>query len=112
MEVSATKYNDQRTANAFWQLIKPQSREVRRQLAVYIYQSLAQEGASAEDLNTDDVSKPKQLASMFAFIKTELSKKQREKIDPFVSSLGVDMQLPADFDEKKEYRKHLEEKYR
>lgn len=33
------------------------------------------------------------------------------KISPFIERLGVDLNLPADFDEKEAYRKHLEEKY-
>lgn len=45
-----------------------------------------------------------------AFIK---SKEERTvKISPFVRNLGVDMDLPTDFDEKKEYNEHLEKKYR
>ncbi|ADV42708.1 hypothetical protein [Bacteroides helcogenes] len=34
-----------------------------------------------------------------------------QKISERVARLGVDLGLPADFDEKEEYRKHLEEKY-
>lgn len=37
-------------------------------------------------------------------------KKEEIKITPFVERLGVDLDLPADFDEKEAYRKHLEEK--
>lgn len=33
------------------------------------------------------------------------------KISPFIERLGVDLNLPVDFDEKEAYRKHLEEKY-
>ncbi len=34
------------------------------------------------------------------------------KVTPFVKQLGVDLDLPADFDEKEAYRNYLEEKYR
>ena len=38
-------------------------------------------------------------------------KTPKEQVTPFVESLGTDLHLPADFDEKEAYRKHLEEKY-
>lgn len=34
-----------------------------------------------------------------------------QKISERIARLGVDLGLPADFDEKEEYRKHLKEKY-
>ena len=34
-----------------------------------------------------------------------------EQMNKKVESLGIDLHLPADFDEKEAYRKHLEEKY-
>lgn len=46
------------------------------------------------------------------YIEQTNSNKQAVKITPFVKQLGVDLNLPADFDEKEAYRKHLEEKYR
>ena len=46
------------------------------------------------------------------YIEQTNSNKQAVKITPFVKRLGVDLNLPADFDEKEAYRKHLEEKYR
>ena len=36
---------------------------------------------------------------------------QAVRITPFVKQLGIDLNLPADFDEKEAYRKYLEEKY-
>ena len=36
---------------------------------------------------------------------------ERLKITPYVSCLGIDLDLPADFDEREAYRKYLEEKY-
>lgn len=33
------------------------------------------------------------------------------KITSYVSRLGTDLDLPADFDEREAYRKHLEEKH-
>ena len=35
----------------------------------------------------------------------------KKGITTFVESLGTDLHLPADFDEKEAYRKHVEEKY-
>lgn len=36
---------------------------------------------------------------------------EKIKVTPFIERLGVDLNLPADFNEKEAYRKHLEEKY-
>ena len=38
--------------------------------------------------------------------------KRTVRVTPFVEQLGVDLDLPADFDEKEAYRRHLEEKYK
>lgn len=46
------------------------------------------------------------------YIEQMNKKEPKEQVTPFVESLGIDLQLPADFDEKEAYRKHLEEKYR
>lgn len=45
------------------------------------------------------------------FISEEKGKDDEIKITSFVAKLGTDLGLPADFDEKEAYRKHLEEKY-
>lgn len=34
------------------------------------------------------------------------------QVTPFVKNLGVDMNLSVDYDEKREYQKYLEQKYR
>ena len=46
------------------------------------------------------------------YIEQMNKKKPEEQVTPFVESLGTDLHLSADFDEKEAYRKHLEEKYR
>ena len=38
--------------------------------------------------------------------------KRTVRVTPFVEQLGVDLDMPADFDEKEAYRRHLEEKYK
>ena len=45
------------------------------------------------------------------YIEQMNKKTPKEQVTPFVESLGIDLHLPADFDEKEAYRKHLEEKY-
>lgn len=42
---------------------------------------------------------------------TNKKKSKEIEISPFVKSISTPIQLPEDFDNKKEYRKHLEEKY-
>lgn len=47
------------------------------------------------------------------FLKDSSSKNMEHyKTTPFVERLGVDLDLPSDFNEKEAYRKHLEEKYK
>ena len=46
------------------------------------------------------------------YIEQTKKSKHSAKITPFVKQLGADLNLPADFDEKEAYRKHLEEKYK
>lgn len=38
--------------------------------------------------------------------------KRKIRVTPFVESLGVDCNLPSDYDEKNAYREHLSKKYR
>ncbi len=45
------------------------------------------------------------------FISQSIDEDKKVKVTSFVSQLGVDLNLPADFDEREAYRKHLEEKY-
>ena len=42
------------------------------------------------------------------YIEQMNKKTPKEQVTPFVESLGIDLHLPADFDEKEAYRKHLE----
>jgi len=50
-----------------------------------------------------------------AFIRKFVNHPEEEKkiirVTPFIERLGVELDLPAHFDEKEAYRKHLEEKY-
>ena len=39
-------------------------------------------------------------------------KMENAKVTSFVERLGVDLDLPENFDEKEAYRKHLKEKYK
>lgn len=51
-----------------------------------------------------------------SFIRRYVEQMRKEKpsvpITPFVNRLGIDLNLPADFDEKEAYRKYLEDKYK
>lgn len=51
-----------------------------------------------------------------SFIRRYVEQMRKEKpsvpITPFVNQLGIDLNLPADFDEKEAYRKYLEDKYK
>lgn len=44
------------------------------------------------------------------FINEDKDKDGKIKITPWVAKLGTDLGQPSDFDEKKSYRNHLEEK--
>lgn len=46
------------------------------------------------------------------FIDQPTETKKEIRITPFVERLGVNLGLPADFDEKEAYRKHIEGKYK
>lgn len=46
------------------------------------------------------------------FISQDSEEDKKETVTSFVAQLGTDLNLPADFDEREAYRKHLEEKYR
>lgn len=47
------------------------------------------------------------------FVKnSSIGNAKRGKVTPFVERLGVDLELPSDFDEKAAYRNYLEEKYK
>lgn len=43
--------------------------------------------------------------------KTQAKSIDEDGISPFVRSLGADINLPKDFDEKKAYREYITEKY-
>ena len=45
------------------------------------------------------------------FISHPVKEQSKIKVTPFVERLGVELDLPEGFNEKDEYRKHLEEKY-
>lgn len=45
------------------------------------------------------------------FISQDADEDKKVKVTSFVSQLGVDLNLPPDFDEREAYRKHLDEKY-
>ncbi|EGG54733.1 conserved domain protein [Paraprevotella xylaniphila YIT 11841] len=45
------------------------------------------------------------------FVERSAKPQGKSKITPYVSRLGIDLDLPADFDEREAYRKYLEEKY-
>ena len=51
-----------------------------------------------------------------SFIRRYVEQMRKEEpsvpITPSVNQLGVDLNLPADFDEKEAYRKYLEDKYK
>ena len=46
------------------------------------------------------------------FISQSKEGNKQIKITPFIESLGVDLNLSLDFDEREAYRKYLEEKYK
>ncbi len=45
------------------------------------------------------------------FVEKSARPQERPKITPYVRRLGVDLDLPADFDEREAYREYLEEKH-
>lgn len=45
------------------------------------------------------------------FVERSAKPQGKSKITPYVSRLGIDLDLPTDFDEREAYRKYLEEKY-
>ena len=52
-----------------------------------------------------------------SYLKTLMNKepekgKKKIEISPFVKSLATGVRIPADLDARKEYRAHLEEKYK
>lgn len=53
------------------------------------------------------VKQQNRLRNIYKVVKED---KQIE-VTPFVSQLGVDLNLPSDFDEREAYHKHLQEKH-
>ena len=49
---------------------------------------------------------------MRKFIRQSQNEKNDIKVTAFVESLGVDLNLPSDFDDKKAYQDYLWEKYK
>ncbi len=49
---------------------------------------------------------------MRKFIRQSQNEKNDIKVTAFVESLGVDLNLPSDFDDKKAYQNYLGEKYK
>ena len=87
--VDAKNRND--VVEAFWTLLKPLSADVRETLGHRLLSSVNK----AKDVQMNPIEEG--LAG---------------HVTPFVMSLGVDMNLSADYDEKAEYQKYLEQKYR
>lgn len=72
---------------------------------------LLHEAEQAARLHNADLT---QVVESFIRRYIEQTKKGKRTVGvtPFVEQLGVDLDLPADFDEKEAYRRHLEEKYK
>lgn len=72
---------------------------------------LLHEAEQAAKLHNADLT---QVVESFIRRYIEQTKKGRQtaRVTPFVEQLGIDLDLPADFDEKEAYRRHLEEKYK
>lgn len=96
------------TANALWTLIKPQKRGVRVYLEGLLQQSFAED--NAKQTGNGSRTRAERFAEIFKDVK-HIQRKALKK-DSFIESLGTEIELPAGFDEKEAYRKHLEEKYR
>jgi len=95
------------TANAFWALIKPQDRKVRERLEVLIRDSLTEGEKQPQERAADKASR---LRAALKDIRGRQAGNGDIKVTPFVRSLGADLRLPAGFDEKEAYRRHLEER--
>lgn len=61
-------------------------------------------------INPALMRKVKQQTRLRNIYKVVKEDKQIE-VTPFVSQLGVDLNLPSDFDEREAYHKHLQEKH-
>lgn len=83
--------NGNDVVEAFWTLLKPLSADMREVLGRRLLSSVNK----AEDVQMNQAEED------FA-----------SHVTPFVMGLGVDMNLSADYDEKAEYQKYLEQKYR
>ena len=83
--------NRKDVVEAFWTLLKPLSADVREALGHRLLSS---------------VNKAKNVQM------NPMEEGLAGHVTPFVMSLGGDMNLSADYDEKAEYQKYLEQKYR
>ena len=67
----------------------------------------AEQQAKQHNLNLSEVIE----TFIRQFIQQPVKSKKEMKVTPFVERLGIDLDLPTDFNEKEAYRTHLEDKY-
>ena len=98
---TAININDQRTADAFWTLLKPLKREVRQWLAMRLDESLKEQN---NPIHTDSLSDAQE------FINNPIHTDSLSDAQEFIKTLSVHGEKPVPSNEKGIYAL-LDEKY-